>query len=83
MKYIGSMRIYFNKHGSKDFPWCVAAEGWELALGSVVVEEAILRSSYEPKVTPDDEDGKPSAWLSVTGTLAVTGGTARITRIAP
>lgn len=77
MTYTGRMKVHFNRHGAAPLVWCVAAEGWEMAVSHVVVN-APMRTVYEPKETPDDEDGRPSAWLEVCGTLHVNGSVARI-----
>lgn len=76
----GRWRVYFNKHGSADLPWCIAPDvgGWELAVKDIrITTEA--RTIYQPKATPDDEDGRPSAWIAVEGRLVVTAGRASIT----
>lgn len=70
----GRWRIYFNKHGRSDLPWCVAPEdgGWEIAVASVGIGVGVAAATvYQPKVTPDDEDGRPSAWIAVEGVLRV------------
>lgn len=75
----GRWRVYFNKHSAAGLPWCVAPDegGWELAVAAVAIGiEAETR--YQPKATPDDEDGRPSAWLAVDGKLTVVGGRASI-----
>lgn len=87
---IGRWRVYFNRHGAAPLVWCVAAvrreEGvdvvaWELAVPDVQFELASLRTVYKPKIAPDDEDGRPSAWLEVEGVLTLSdGGAARITQ---
>ena len=68
----GRWRVYFNRHGAADRPWCVAPEagGWELAVSSVSIVTA-AETVYQPKPTPDDEDGRPSAWIAVDGQLTV------------
>lgn len=81
MKATGKFRVYFNRHGAAPLVWCVAADGWELAV-AVVAIDALVVTTYQPKPTPDDEDGKPSAWLEVEGELEVRGSTARIRRPA-
>jgi hypothetical protein len=76
----GTFRVHFNRHGAAPLVWCVATDEWELAIASIAIAGVDVRTVYRPKATPDDEDGKPSAWLEVTGVLAVVGGEARITR---
>jgi hypothetical protein len=68
----GSWRVYFNRHGAADRPWCVApdAGGWEVAVTSVGIFGTAV-TAYFPKATPDDEDGRPSAWIAVDGHLTV------------
>jgi hypothetical protein len=80
MTCAGTFRVHFNRHGAAPLVWCVATDEWELAIASIVITGAEIRTVYKPKATPDDEDGKPSAWLEVTGVLTVVGGEARITR---
>lgn len=70
MTAVGTFRLHFNRHGAAPLIWCVATDDWELAVSSFAVKVP-LRSVYRPKATPDDEDGKPSAWLEATGTLVV------------
>lgn len=79
MTFTGPMRVHFNRHGAAPLVWCVATDDWELAVASVAIDVPV-ESVYQPKTTADDEDGKPSAWLAVTGTLVVVGNTARISR---
>lgn len=78
----GTFRVHFNRHGAAPLVWSVATDQWELAVASVAIAGAEVRTAYKPKATPDDEDGKASAWLEVTGVLTVAGGEARITRSA-
>lgn len=68
--FTGPMRLYFNRHGAAPLVWCVAADGWELAVTRLDVRVPIL-SCYAPKATADDDDGKPSAWFAVDGVLVV------------
>lgn len=65
-------RVYFNRHGAAERPWCVApdAGGWEIAVRSVGIA-TVAETVYRPKATPDDEDGRPSAWIAVDGYLTV------------
>lgn len=69
---VGSWRVYFNRHGAAGKPWCIAPEagGWEIAVSGVVIT-AIAETVYRPKATPDEVDGRPSAWVAVDGQLTV------------
>lgn len=67
----GRFRVYFNRHQAAPLVWCVSlGDVLELAVACVEIT-APVRTVYGPKATPDDEDGKPSAWLEVDGTLTV------------
>ena len=77
MTLTGTFRIHFNRHGAAPLVWCVATDEFSLAVASVVIN-APLVSVFRPKATPDDEDGLPSAWLQVTGTLELRGSCAFI-----
>jgi hypothetical protein len=94
MTHVGRFRLHFNRHGAAPLVWIVAALPprvpvgtehpeplWELALESVFVA-APIATVYRAKVTPDDDDGRPSARLEVTGVLTVEGSRARIERPA-
>lgn len=77
----GEWRVYFNRHGAVETPWCVAPEagGWEVAVAGFA-SDAPWETIYQPKATPDDEDGRPSAWIAVAGRLEILEtGHARIT----
>lgn len=52
--------------------WCVSPESgqFEIAVQSVQIA-TIAETVYSKKDTPDDDDGKPSAWISVEGQLTV------------
>ncbi|MCA1833030.1 MAG: hypothetical protein ABR520_11210 [Mycobacteriales bacterium] len=73
----GTFRIYFNRHGAAPLVWCVATDEWELAVAAVSIRTA-AGTRYEPKATPDGEDGKPSAWIVAAGVLALNGSEAII-----
>lgn len=68
----GTWRVYFHRLNPDGLPWCVApdAGGWEIAV-AVVDIQVPSSAVYRPKTTPDDEDGRPSAWIAATGTLTV------------
>ena len=71
LTYTGPMRVHFNRHGAAPFVWCVSVEGsWEIAVSNIEISTAI-RTAYRPKTTPDEDDGKPSAWLETYGRLSV------------
>lgn len=71
LTFTGQIRLSFNRHGAAPLVWCVSvADAWEIAVRSIVIR-CETRSVYEPKATPDDEDGKPSAWFTCFGRLTV------------
>jgi hypothetical protein len=75
---VGTFRLHFNRHGAAPLVWCVAvADQWEIAVRGFT-STVPLETVYEPKATPDHDDGKPSAWLRVHGQLTVRGGWAHI-----
>lgn len=74
----GTFRIYFNRAGAAPLVWCVATDKWELAVAAVSIRTA-AGTRYQPKATPDNEDGKPSAWIVATGVLTLNGSEAVIT----
>jgi hypothetical protein len=77
----GTFRVYFNRHQAAPLVWCIATDHLEIAVAEVVITSTFgVRTVYQPKATPDDEDGKPSAWLVVDGVLRIDPGssTARI-----
>lgn len=69
---LGRFRVHFNRAGAAPLVWCVASiDGqWEIAVREVTIN-GHARTVYAPKSTSDDEDGKPSAWISVDGRLDV------------
>lgn len=76
--YRGQMRLHFNRHGAAPLVCSVATDDWELNVSGFEIS-APARSVYRPKATPDDEDGRPSFWIEVDGTLTLIGSVARIT----
>lgn len=76
MTATGTFRVYFNRHSAAPLVWCVATDEWEMAVRAVFVRGLVVTSVYTPKVTDDDEDGKPSAYFVVRGTLRVAVGMA-------
>jgi hypothetical protein len=77
----GTFRIYFNRHQAAPLVWCIATDTFELAVAGWI-SEVPVHSVYINKEVPDHEDGKPSAWLEVTGVLLVTGSDVRIAKAA-
>lgn len=75
----GAFRVHFNRHGAAPLVWCVATDEWELAVRGVVITVPVV-TVYRPKETPDDEDGRPSAWLETPNNvrLVVRGGWATL-----
>lgn len=57
------LRLHFNRHGAAPLVWCVATDDFEIAVKGFRVFDVGLETVYITKATPDDEDGKPSAWL--------------------
>ena len=85
----GTWLVYFNRAQAAPLVWCCALVNhtggdspnpWiEIAVADVLIN-APCRTVYAPKSTPDDEDGKPSAWIEVDGVLTIAGGVATIAR---
>lgn len=83
----GSFRVYFNRHQAAPLVWCVAVMDTEDVIAVPKLEiacaeltiDAPVTTVYALKATPD-EDGKPRAWLEVTGVLIVDGRSVRIAR---
>lgn len=83
MTYVGLIHVYFNSHGAAPLVWCVGVPGlFELAIAAVVID-APANAVYKPKPTPDDEDGRPSAWFEVNGALRIVEGRVAIIERAP
>jgi hypothetical protein len=68
----GTWRVYYHRLNPEGLPWCVSpdAGGFEIAVREVEIY-ASSRGVHRPKPTADDEDGRPSAWIEVTGVLEV------------
>ena len=77
--YAGQMRVSFNRHAAAPLVWSIATDDWELNVKDVRFVGLEVRTAYRAKATPDDEDGRPSAWLECCGELFVRGGVAEIT----
>lgn len=76
----GAFMMHFNRHGAAPLVWSIAPlvrEGaasvpvFEIAVREVSFHGVLVETVYRPKSTPDDEDGKPSAWLECSGTVRV------------
>lgn len=69
---VGGWRVYYHRLNPEGLPWCVSpdAGGWELVVSTVEIT-APSHTVYERKATPDDEDGRPSAWIAASGRLTV------------
>ena len=77
MTTTGLFRLHFNRHAAAPLVWSIATDAWELNVSEVRCL-APLRTMYRPKATPDEDDGRPSAWLEVWGVLTVVGSVATI-----
>jgi len=77
----GTFRVYFNRHQAAPLVWCIGTDSFEIAVASLAID-APVAMVYKPKPTSDDEDGKPSAWLEVTGVLVIRGKECCISRSA-
>lgn len=68
----GPWRVYFHRLNPDGLPWCVSpdAGGWEIAVRHV---DILVRCEtiHRPKAKPDDEDGRPSAWIAAEGLLTI------------
>lgn len=74
MQYTGALRIYFNHLSAEPMMWCVSPEEglWEIAVRMVSIGSDVTAwTVWKPKETPDDEDGRPSAWLAASGNLRI------------
>jgi len=81
MTVTGRFRVYFAAHQYAPLVWSIAttgggaarwggdAMGFEIAVAELVITSGKVRTVYRPKAAPDHEDGMPSAWLEVDGTL--------------
>ena len=81
-----TLRLHFNRHGAAPLVWCVATEDFEIAVHGFTLQlGAGVATVYISKATPDDEDGKPSAWLENTMDceVRIVDGWAYIERIQP
>lgn len=83
MQYTGALRIYFNRLSAEPMMWCVSPQDglWEIAVRMVSIGPGLTAwTVWKSKETPDDEDGRPSAWLAASGHLRIfADGTATIT----
>lgn len=84
--FVGKFLLHFNRHGAAPRVWSIDIieqrggadfEGAEINV-SEIVWFTPTRTVYRAKATPDDEGGKPSAWLETEGTLRIYGQFAEI-----
>lgn len=66
-----AVRLHFNRHGAAPLVWNIATDDYEIAVKGFHTEGVRIVTVYAPKATPDDEDGKPSAWLETEGLVEV------------
>lgn len=73
VSFVGAFRVYFNRHGAAPLMWCISPllGNWELAVQRIAIDGVCARTIYAPKETPDEDDGKPSAWIEATGLLTL------------
>lgn len=77
LEFVGPVRVYFNRLSADPMVWCVCPDvswehaPWEVAVSSVITSGVATATVFRPKTAPDDEDGRPSAWLACTGRLTV------------
>ncbi len=85
MEYVGAVRLYFNRLSAEPMMWCVSPEdaAWEIVVQRVSLEAgAAAVTVWRQKATPDDEDGRPSAWIAAHGRLRIyADGTATVTAV--
>lgn len=64
----GTWCIYFNRHGAEPLMWCISPEAgdWEIAVRDVEITGFVM-TVYRKKPTADEDDGKPSAWITASG----------------
>lgn len=65
------LRLHFNRHGAAPLVWCLSTDNFEIAIKGFRVYNVVIKTVYRPKATPDDEDGKPSAWMAPAHNLKV------------
>lgn len=68
--FTDAFRVYFNRHNADGLSWCVSPESgaWEIGVKTLAINTPTT-TVHKPKATPDDEDGRPSAWVSTRGAL--------------
>lgn len=77
VRLTGLFRLSYNRAGAAPLIWSIAPldkDGVpivDIAVAGFSIDGARVASVYQPKATPDDEDGKPSAYLVVEGTLTI------------
>jgi hypothetical protein len=81
----GHFCVYFNRHADAPLVWSICPSpkvgtgrwpAWELEVCDVVFEGCQVRTCYEPREQPDEETGLPSAYLTVSGVMAIKNGSA-------
>ena len=72
MTCMGTFRVYFNRHGADPLMWCIAPENglWEIAVRSIQIA-TLADAVYRKKDIPDEDDGRPSAWITIEGQLTI------------
>lgn len=76
MKLQGLFRISFNRHGAAPLVWsiCPLKDGvptMDIAVRGIGLEGVRVATVYAPKAAPDEEDGRPSAYLVAKGDLSI------------
>lgn len=77
MTITGLFRLSFNRAGAAPLVWSIAPldeNGMpicDIAVRMIGMAGVYVVTEYAPKETPDDEDGRPSAYLITRGTLTV------------
>ncbi len=72
--FVGRMRLHFNRHNAAPLVWSVVPLGdddeplYEINVHAVLITVKSW-TVYRKKVEPDDEDGRPSAWIETLGAL--------------
>lgn len=71
LTYCGWMRLHWNK-GETERPWCISLEsGWQLEVKTLSTNGVLCTWVLIEKPIPDEDDGKPRAWVDTYGVLNV------------